>query len=350
MNVLVTGSLNYPLHSNGLQQNIIFLCDMLTDMGYSVFVVVNHDLDDCVIQPSNVTIMEEDEVGDYKFNYVLQASFFLRNKTIDIIKSRNNKSVNVHVQYGNRMFADIENCASHDMRYINHKVDEVWVSPHYEKSIPYYKSLYNTQKVYIIPYIWSSKYIDINKDNCIHDSSKPKKIAVLEPNISVSKSCLIPILIAQELFNQDPNSFDRLHVYCSKNFRSKKHFQCWMWNLNLQQNNKIIFLDRKNVHDILAKECSIILSHQLMNGLNYIYLEALYLGIPLVHNSEYIKDCGFYYPDYDTQEGAKKLKLALEMHEQSSLSQALSKKHQDTLYKFSPDNPSVRKQYKQLLA
>ena len=44
---------------------------------------------------------------------------------------------------------------------------------------------------------------------------------------------------------------------------------------------------------------SIIVSHQQDNALNYLYLEALYLNLPLLHNSHFIKECGYYYPDND---------------------------------------------------
>lgn len=351
MKILITASLNYGMYANGLQQNIIFLSDMLLDMGYDVSFVVNHKIEDCSCHPAGILIMEENEVGNYKFDYVLQASFFLRGIDFKKIKAKNSNVVNVHIQYGNRMFADIENAKSSKMRYISEDVNEVWVSPHYDHSIPYLKTLYHTPNVFIVPYIWSPKYISQSQSNTRYQPGVKKNIAVLEPNISLAKSCLPPILIAEELCRDDKNIklFERLFVYCSNDLQSSKHFRCWMWNLDIEKKNKIIFQGREDINNILSQNCNVILSHQLMNGLNYIYLEAMYLGIPFVHNSTYIKDCGFYYPDYHIQEGAKQLQLALEIDSNPTLYQRLESKHQETLYKFSPDNPEVRSQYQKLL-
>ena len=41
---------------------------------------------------------------------------------------------------------------------------------------------------------------------------------------------------------------------------------------------------------------TIILSHQLKCELNYLYFEALYLGLPLLHNSPMISEYGYFYP------------------------------------------------------
>jgi hypothetical protein len=346
----MTASLNYGMYANGLQQNIIFLSDLLLDLGFNVYIAVNHTIDECVCHPAGIPIIEQHEIENYTFDYILQTSFFIRDPSLRALKLKNHKLVNVHIQYGNRMFADIENCKSQKMRYISMDVDEVWVSPHYNHSIPYLKSIYKTNNVFIIPYIWTPKYISLNENNTRYKPNTTKNVAILEPNISVTKNCLPAILIAEELCRDKKhrNLFERLFVYCSKTLQSSKHFRCWMWNLDIEKLNKIIFQDREDINTILSSHCNVILSHQLMNGLNYIYLEAMYLDIPFVHNSEYIKDCGFYYPNYDIQTGAKQLQKALEIDSDPSLSQKLKTIHQKTLYQFSPKNPYIIEQYKKL--
>ena len=75
-------------------------------------------------------------------------------------------------------------------------------------------------------------------------------------------------------------------------------------------------------------------------------MESLYLNIPLVHNSEYIMDGGYYYPDYDTKEGARALKKALLNHDENLDNYIKSSKK--ILDQYSPKNPEVIKQYKNL--
>lgn len=342
MNILITSSLNHGFHQNGLQQNIIFLAELLSDIGLHVTLLINHSIDECIVHPANILIIEQDEIQDYKFDYILNAAFFIRGKDLKLAKEKNPSLQNVHIEYGNRMIADIENAQSSKFRMIHENVDQVWISPHYKIAIPYYKTLYHTQNVFILPYIWTPKYIEDKEPIRVdHDSIN---VAVLEPNISITKSSLIPILIAEELNEFRGNSFDRLFVYCSNKLNQSKYFRCWMWNLNLEKKNKIIFQSRENINNIIPQKCQVILSHQLMNELNYIYLEAIYLGIPVVHNSEALKDVGFYYPDYDTQQGAKALSFAIDSYKQNyDLTD-----NKKILYQFSPKNPYIIEQYKKL--
>jgi hypothetical protein len=51
----------------------------------------------------------------------------------------------------------------------------------------------------------------------------------------------------------------------------------------------------------------VVLSHQWENGLNFLYIDALYLRYPLVHNSPYFKECGYYYPESVLDDAVERL-------------------------------------------
>ena len=121
-----------------------------------------------------------------------------------------------------------------------------------------------------------------------------------------------------------------------------------MWQLDIQKNNKVKYLNREKVSKIFSHDISLVLSHQLLNGLNYTYLESLYFNIPLVHNSEYIKGAGYFYPDYNTQKGAAALKEAILYHDQNL--DEYNKQSQIIINQFSPKNPFVIEKYKKLLS
>jgi hypothetical protein len=89
--------------------------------------------------------------------------------------------------------------------------------------------------------------------------------------------------------------------------------------------------------DIFTKFSGTLLTHQHMNALNYVYLEALYLGIPLVHNSEYFKETGYYYEGFDVVSGSIALKKAIE--EDGNFSDEYKEKSKEILWKYSPENP-----------
>ena len=105
--------------------------------------------------------------------------------------------------------------------------------------------------------------------------------------------------------------------------------------------NKAYFCPRASINDIF-KVPSVLLSHQENLGLNYIYLEALYLKIQWVHNSPFFKDSGYYYEDKNIYQGVEKLELALKEWKAVDNS--------DIINKYSPDNNDVISKYKGLIA
>jgi hypothetical protein len=343
MDILLTATLNRSLFVNGLNQNIIFLTEMLKDMGHNVCISVNHDVEDCIDPPLNVLIMKQDEINDYTFDYILQIGSPLKNETIAKAKESNPKLKNIHIHYGNRLIADIEQCASNTSYALSHySVDEVWISPHYSFSIPYLQTYYRTEKVFLAPYIWAPKYMDEVRRYSPEDE---KNIAITEPNISFTKNCLLPIYLTEKVFRKDPSSFNRLHVYCSYQFKDKTMFISLMKELTMESAGRVGFAARNIMKDIFGVS-NVLVSHQLYNGLNYTYLEALYLGMPVIHNSKYIKDAGYYFPTFNINKGAEKLHKALLKHDESLESYKLSGKK--VIERFSPDNPSVRSRYQSL--
>ena len=354
MNILLTASFDKGLFCNGLQQNIVFLAELIKDLGHTPIIALSHDIDKSIDPPTDILLIERGEIKDLgKIDYLLQTGWVVSNRDIDYLKEKNPACKNIHIHYGNRLLADVEQCKWDNLCVGIHRVDEVWVSPHYEFSFAYFKTYYKTQKVFELPYIWDDKYIKIHADifreagtPCEYNPDAEKNIGILEPNLNMTKNCIPSIFIADELMNQHENLFNKLTVYCSSKIREKKYFRSLMWNLDITKKNKIIFADRKKVSLIFAKESNVIISHQLLNALNYTYLEALYFNIPLVHNSEYIKSTGYYYPDYETQLGAKALHEALTYHDKNLDSYKKSAK--EVLYRYSPKNPLVKERYRDL--
>ena len=85
-----------------------------------------------------------------------------------------------------------------------------------------------------------------------------------------------------------------------------------------------------------------------MNALNYTYLEALYFGIPLIHNSEMIKEeAGYYYPGFELTKGVSALKRAIETHD--SRLEEYKEEGKKLMWKYNPGNPETKEAYKNML-
>lgn len=306
MKILITISLIKDLCNNGLNQNIIFLGELLESIGLEVFYVVDHPPSKSLYRSKNITIIEQSDALGLNFNYLIQAGFFLSNQLLHALKQKNKNFKNIHLEYGNRMLGDMSRLSSRYIRSHIYMVDEIWLSPHYESNISYYKSLYRVNNIKIIPYIWSPKFIE-----GIQLNPNSNNISIMEPNINVSKNCLIPLLISEEFNNQNQSKKLNTNIYCSNNLNKSRFFKSLL--LNLDKNNSVHLLDRKP-NTIIFSDTKVVVSHQIMNELNYLYLECLYLGIPLIHNSPMIRDAGYYYPEHDTIEGSRQLQLALDSH------------------------------------
>lgn len=359
MKVLLTASFKNGLFSNGLQQNIIFLAELIKEIGLEPMICIDHDMDKCIDPPADILIIEKNEILNYikEVNFILNTAWMIEDKIIKLSKALNKDVKNIHILYGNSLLADVERCSWDDAIAVdNANVDEVWISPHYKFSYNYYKTYYKTDRVFELPYIWSSKYVKMHEKiwnkagkTCFYSKDKPKNIAITEPNLNMTKHCLPAISLVEEYYNNyNKEGFDKLNVYCSSKLLDKKYFKSRMWKTSLANNGKVIFAPRKKTSHILAEECNIIVSHQLLNALNYSYLEALYFNIPLIHNSEFMKNAGYYYPDYDTKKGARVLDIALKNHDTNLMQ--YKKESKQILDKYSPENPEVIERYKNLFS
>ena len=105
--------------------------------------------------------------------------------------------------------------------------------------------------------------------------------------------------------------------------------------------------DRINFLDAITNFGSIIVSHQQDNALNYLYLEALYLNLPILHNSDFIKESGYYYPENDIDIAKVQMTKILKEHEKYISNYCLNSRQ--VINKFSPNNPSNINIYKKIL-
>ena len=58
-----------------------------------------------------------------------------------------------------------------------------------------------------------------------------------------------------------------------------------------------------------------VVSHTLRNGLNYLWLEAIYSKMAVVHNSNDMLECGYYYDDFNVTDAKLALYDAVHNHD-----------------------------------
>jgi hypothetical protein len=98
---------------------------------------------------------------------------------------------------------------------------------------------------------------------------------------------------------------------------------------------------------MLTQHLDVLICHQLLNPLNYLYLDAAYLGYPVLHNAPMCKDLGYYYEGSDTVEASKMLNHILTEHDKNI--DAYNERNDKVLQRYHIDNTDVIETYDRLI-
>lgn len=348
--------INY-IYSNGLSQNIIFLYDLFELLGHNVILVTKTPRENRKItlnKDQNYHTFTVDELNKTKkpIDLFFEGGKVQTEEERNIIKKLGAKIISVH--YGNSLIMDMERIIYKDEKTLGQRhmapgVDHVWVSPHHAYHKSYLEILYNA-RASIAPFIWNPKFIK-NKNFNEKDFRKTPNVYIMEPNLSVVKNCLIPITIIEALYRKKPNSFNKAVIVNGLHIKDNdyllRNIVINMPSLNATAVKDKVFFSKRFKFDDVFSCPDILLSHHWNNSLNYLSLEALHQNIPLVHNSECLKDVGYFYPDFDVHKGALALEDALKNHKNSFLKNR--ENNHLFLEKYSIYNDKIQEKYKELL-
>ncbi len=197
--------------------------------------------------------------------------------------------------------------------------DQIWVtSQHMHTYAGWCRTIYRCP-VLEIPQIWSPLFGDVLKsDKSLTYGFAPPapawRVGVMDPNNTVMKTSHFPMLVTEAAYRQAPNRIHNLLVANAAQFAEQDHFRRFCNLLTLQGAGKLSVEHRYISWVFLTKYCDAIVTHHWENGLNYLYYEILYGGYPLIHNSAFLRDYGYYYEDFNPESGAEALIRAHETH------------------------------------
>lgn len=212
--------------------------------------------------------------------------------------------------------------------------NQIWTLPHHARlSNPMLEVLFNCP-VITIPYVWEPFFIQIlardlgvdfdyenqqaiKKEQArINNTEIPtrKKIGTCEPNLSPIKTFHLPALVMEALYKSRPELIDSMIILNAWRYHDNPSTLHFINRLKSFIDKKIAFESRFDIIKTLTEVIDVLVSHHWDNGLNNLYFDTLYAGYPLVHNSEFLQDLGYYYNDFDVQGGAKALENACLTH------------------------------------
>lgn len=196
---------------------------------------------------------------------------------------------------------------------------EVWTLPQYMKTCAPMLRTITRAEVVAMPHIWSPMFIDQRiqalgergqnfgfKPHEDANNPRPWRAAIFEPNVSVAKNYLIPMLTCEAAYRLNKDAVGLMMVMNSFHMKDHPTFNRFAISLDLTKECRASYEPRVPFVETMADhKMDVVVSHQWENAQNYLYYDALYGGYPLVHNSPFLKDAnmGFYYPEFEAELG-----------------------------------------------
>jgi hypothetical protein len=189
-------------------------------------------------------------------------------------------------------------------------VSAIWFSKHFFQDRYFFETIYECPTK-IAPYVWDPRFIEKSKDDYEKATGKhvlynPKnekrrKMGSFEPNLNIVKNCVLPVVIAERFYRRHPELVENMFIFNTEIVKQKKDLIQLVNGLNINKDKRISFEGGLSIVKALTNYVDIVVSHQNGCELNYLYLDAAWLGYPVVHNSHMMRDIGFYYPNNDAE-------------------------------------------------
>jgi hypothetical protein len=196
---------------------------------------------------------------------------------------------------------------------------ETWGLAHHAKTGAAMMQTLTRKPMVTMPHIWSPLFLDKTIEAAEREGKsfgfRPSqgerrgwRVAIFEPNISVVKSYLVPMLLCEEAYRSNPQSVSYMMVMNTFQMKEHQTFLRFAANLDLTKDHKATYEPRVLFTTAMAgHQMDAVVAHHWECGMNYAYYDALYGGYPLIHNSEYLRDVGvgIFYPGFAAREGAR---------------------------------------------
>lgn len=318
---------------NGLGQNVIFLAEAFQRLPF-VQAVTLIDVGDQGAMPQQVDtvakglrIVTTREATD-EVDVIVEMGGALDIQWLDLMRARGKKVVYYCCgqPYVGLAEAPVFNKPSHAPRA--DRCDEIWLLPKDAAFAPLMRTLHRCP-VHVMPYLWHPQFLEQRiREVEAHGMQygyvpgrrgAGLRVAIFEPNISVVKTCSVPMLVCDEAGRADAASVQAMHVLNTLHLKDHPTMLHFANSLDLVRQHKATFYGRHDIVGFMAQHADAVVAHQWQNEQNYSYLDALYGGYPLIHNSPWLQafGAGYYYPGFDAKLGAQQVRHAAAVHDGS---------------------------------
>lgn len=360
LNIAITVDLRTSLFSNGINQNGLYLAMMYQDMGCHV-TLLSAAVEDGGFKQleeigfNQIQIKKIFDSFDDRYDLVIGLGLLVEQSYIDKWKQQNPDLKYVSYKCGNELFTDMETIfhGAHEKRaeIFNNLPfpaipDQIWSIPQMENTnLDYYSFTLHQENATVVPFIWDPIVVEnYSKKNNHKEWSgfRTKSIGVMEPNLSIMKNVLPPIMILDRYLNMGYD-YSSAYLFSLRKYSTNARLLKILKEAKNGLVKKVTAEDRIPTSLALDKYVDLVLSWQLENNLNYLYFDVAWMGYPIVHNANLCQDIGYYYPNQDAKRAAEMINTAFTTHTES-----YKEEQRWRIKRFTRQNPRLVAQYRKL--
>lgn len=327
--IWVNASGDMGLFENGLRQNVVFLYNLFRAApNCRRVVLLNHGESDTPVIPPGIPIRAGDIVRSTaiteKLDFVINLGAAIDADSAQRYRDAGSKLISY--KGGNGIVISMEAIIaqpprSDAERYFDRDFyDAIWMTPQHVRTYKSYCETIYRCPVFEIQQIWQPLFLESRNAHLqvpfgYEPGRARKRIGILDPNITVMKTSHLPMLVCDAAFRREPALFEAIYVTNALQLMNHPHFSSFAARLESVKRKVMTVEPRFVTADFLAHHADAVVTHHWENGLNYLYYDVLYGGYPLVHNSEFLTDVGYYYESFDADSGGEALLRALHTHD-----------------------------------
>jgi hypothetical protein len=329
--VYVNANGDLGLYENGLRQNVFFLFNMFrASPNCRRVYLLNHGDGVPTSVPDGLGIQLKDIVrsGDVKerLDFVVALGASLDRETATRMRAAGTKFI--CYKGGNGIVISMEAIIAQPPRndaerYFDHDLyDAIWMTPQHIRTYKSYCEVMYRCPVYEVPQVWQPFFLEARKGGLqqpfgYKPGAAKKRVGILDPNITVMKTSHMPMLVCDAAYRARPELFAAIYVTNAIQFKENLHFNSFAMRMHSVRANIMTIEPRFVTADFLAHHADAVVTHHWENGLNYLYYDVLYGGYPLIHNSAFLRDYGYFYEGFDAEAGGRALIRALTEHDEN---------------------------------
>ena len=357
------------IYSNGLFQNVFVFYRMFDAMGYAPIMLISDKPKTVQGIPELLRkcrmMVTDDLLRQPMANVValIEIGMSLDPIVRQFIKMIGGRLLKVYL--GNILNIDTEipifMPGNHFAHHVVGNNDMILVSPHYGQHAEYASYINHVvppkdlTKI-IAPYVWDPNILTRNGSRVLQwrapSAPEEEVFVIMEPNISFQKSGLVPLFLLEKWYRDvgKPKGWKgKIQVVNGERYSMVPHFvHNIMPLLDIFKDARVELLGRLDIVSALTSwPSATFILYNMNNEFNYMTLELLWSGFPVLHNSPSWLDYGYGYQEADLATGA-------------ALIETVRKTHADTLetyrahasmlaWRSSPYNPEIQEAWAKII-